>query len=66
MRPSPGHSGLTPIELPVVIAIVGVLMVIVHAEAAGLSWITDKTPSEIKEGPRQGTALSKFHHHESL
>jgi prepilin-type N-terminal cleavage/methylation domain-containing protein len=66
MRPSLGHRGLTPIELLVVIAIIGVLMAIFHADAAELLGIKDETPSKMKEGSRQGPALSKIDHHESL
>jgi hypothetical protein len=31
-----------------------------------LARIKDKTPSEMTTGSRQGTALEKIHHHESL
>jgi hypothetical protein len=36
-----------------------------HAEVEELLRIKDKTPSEMKTGPGQGTALEKIHH-ESL
>jgi len=34
--------------------------------AAELLQVEDRPQSEMKKGPREGTALEKIHHHESL